>query len=148
MISILVFSAFSAWVMRCSWWQIPRCQWFWRHFPWYKGGRLRRKTQITMKQWSELSNSCSPAVFVKTMVCCGCSFLQAQKNWFCSLLFNGFLRKHDKCVKQCGKRITRQRRRTWKSITNQEQVKEKGKSQEKRHCERSQIRRKRWDSLG
>ena len=29
-------------------------------------------------------------VFVKTMVCCGCSFLQVQKNWFCLLIFKGF----------------------------------------------------------
>ena len=37
---------------------------------------------------SELA--CCPSVFVKTMVCCGCSFLQAQKNWFCPLLFKDF----------------------------------------------------------
>ena len=31
-------------------------------------------------------------VFIKAIVCCRCSFLQAQKNWFCPLLFKDFPR--------------------------------------------------------
>ena len=39
-------------------------------------------------KWPE--PGCWPAVFLKTMVCCGCSVLQAQKNRFCLLLFKDF----------------------------------------------------------
>lgn len=37
-----------------------------------------------------LEPGCWVAVFVKTMACCGCSFLLAQKNWYCPLLFRDF----------------------------------------------------------
>ena len=37
---------------------------------------------------------CWPAVFVETMVCCGCSLLQAQKNRFCPLSFSDFRKIH------------------------------------------------------
>lgn len=34
---------------------------------------------------------CWTAVFIKATVCWGCSFLQAQQNWFRSLSFTGFI---------------------------------------------------------
>lgn len=57
-------------------------------------GRTRRRQTADLKwQWPE--QGCWPAVFVKTMVCCGHSFLQAQKTWFCSSLFDSsFSRAH------------------------------------------------------
>ena len=44
---------------------------------------FNRKT--TNEKWPE--QGCWAAVFVKTMVCCGCSFLQAQKNLLHMLIF-------------------------------------------------------------
>ena len=57
----------------------------WLRCRFYSPHALRQKTLNNNDQWPE--PGCWPVVFVKTMVCCGCWFLQAQKNWFCSLLF-------------------------------------------------------------
>ena len=60
------------------------------------GGEKYSHLRYTSETRKTLNNNdpnqvCWPAVFVKTMVCCGCSFLQAQKNWFCSLSMHALL---------------------------------------------------------
>ena len=50
--------------------------------------RTQHVTEDLRQQWPE--PGCWPAVFVKTMVCWGCSVSRAQKTWLWSLLFKVF----------------------------------------------------------
>ena len=71
------------------------------YFTLNKENSIWRRSRLDMRSGKTLRNNdpepgCWPAVFVKTMVCCRCLFLQAQKNWFCPLLFKDFLRRSAK----------------------------------------------------
>ena len=61
-----------------------------------------------------------PAVFVKTMVCWRCSFLQALKNWFCPLSCKDFLGRTSTFLVQFSAVPTHnlRERKTWRRAQN------------------------------